>query len=106
MKKVFKTGPCTNQRGKDWCERLDYVEVINTNFGPWLRFITKDDLENVSPERFSLSVFAGKVRHKIPVTCFDDINGKIIYLRIIEPDTNGLPQRYLRKTDGTLEKIP
>ena len=95
-----------NQAGKNWSERLDYVEVIQTEFGPWLRLITADDLKNVSPDCFSFSVFYGKVKHNISVTCFDFGSGEIYYSRIIEPDENGQPQRYAKRRDGTFQKVP
>jgi hypothetical protein len=91
---------------KNHFERLDFVEVIDTKFGPWLRMISADDLKNVSPDRFSLSVFYGKVKHNIPVTCFDWGNGEIYYSRIIEPDENGQPQRLAKRKDGTFQKVP
>jgi hypothetical protein len=94
-----------NQAGKDWSERLDFVEVIQTEFGPWLRLITADDLKNVSPDCFSLSVFNGKVKHGVPVTCFDWRSNEIYYSRIIEPDENGMPQRYARIGES-FKKIP
>ena len=95
-----------NQAGKNWSERLDFVEVIQTKFGPWLRMVSKDELENISPDYYSLSVFHGKVKHGVSVTCFDWGSNEIYYSRIIEPDENGLPQRYARRNDGNFKKVP